>query len=157
MRSFIFFVVCCAALIQFSGAQTVVPRDRDGLLKGEGMGLASSAELNGYPGPKHVIQLRNELGLTLDQLRKAEALMEGVQASAKVIGQQVVDEEESLENLFQSGSPDERKVQSSLQEIGRLRADLRFLHLQAHLRMKEVLTPEQIQKYNKVRGHRADG
>jgi hypothetical protein len=28
-----------------------------GLLKGDGMGFAKAAELNGYPGPKHVLDL----------------------------------------------------------------------------------------------------
>jgi hypothetical protein len=34
------------------------------LLKGDGMGFAKAAELNGYPGPKHVLDLAEKLKLT---------------------------------------------------------------------------------------------
>lgn len=37
------------------------------LRAGEGMGLALAAELNGYPGPRHVLDLANQLGLTDEQ------------------------------------------------------------------------------------------
>ena len=35
-----------------------------GLLAGRGLGMAQAAELNHYPGPAHVLELRTELGLT---------------------------------------------------------------------------------------------
>ena len=34
------------------------------LKAGRGMGLALAAELNGYPGPSHLIELPDQLGLT---------------------------------------------------------------------------------------------
>jgi hypothetical protein len=34
------------------------------LLKGEGLGMAKAAELNGYPGPLHVLTLARELELS---------------------------------------------------------------------------------------------
>jgi len=34
------------------------------LRNGEGMGMAKAAELNGYPGPIHVLALVAQLGLT---------------------------------------------------------------------------------------------
>ena len=34
------------------------------LREGRGMGLSLPAELNGYPGPKHVLELADGLGLT---------------------------------------------------------------------------------------------
>ena len=34
------------------------------LKAGRGMGLALAGELNGYPGPKHVLELAKELNLT---------------------------------------------------------------------------------------------
>lgn len=33
-------------------------------LSGQGMGYAKAAELNSYPGPKHVLELARELGLS---------------------------------------------------------------------------------------------
>ncbi|HXH46834.1 MAG TPA: hypothetical protein VNK51_23725 [Bradyrhizobium sp.] len=43
----------------------------DDLRAGRGMGLALAAELNGYPGPSHVLELRDRLGLTVDQASKS--------------------------------------------------------------------------------------
>jgi hypothetical protein len=34
------------------------------LAEGRGMGLARAAELNSFPGPMHVLELANELGLS---------------------------------------------------------------------------------------------
>lgn len=136
-----------------SVAQNAVPPDHEGLLRGEGMGLARLAEENGYPGPKHVLELRNELGLSPDQFRKVEALREGVRVSARIVGQQIVEKETELSNLYRTASADEVQVQSLLREIGTLRADLRFIHLQAHMRMREILTPGQIGKYYELREH----
>src|SRR5687767_11125254 len=36
-------------------------KDVDGLLAGSGMGYAKAAELNGYPGPMHVLELAEKL------------------------------------------------------------------------------------------------
>jgi acetylornithine/succinyldiaminopimelate/putrescine aminotransferase len=37
------------------------------LKAGRGMGLALAAELNGYPGPNHLLELSDKLALTSDQ------------------------------------------------------------------------------------------
>jgi len=55
----------------YTGQQTrsikaLSPEDIDELRKGAGMGLAKAAELNGYPGPLHVLALTKELRLTPD-------------------------------------------------------------------------------------------
>jgi Spy/CpxP family protein refolding chaperone len=133
--------------------QTVVPSDREGLLKGLGMGLASYAEENGYAGPKHVLELKDELGLTQDQLKKTEALQKMVAISAAAKGQQIVQAEEELNELFEAGTINGKVLRFKLGQIGNLRADLQFIHLQAHLRMKQVLTADQIGRYKKLRGH----
>src|SRR5216684_672751 len=39
----------------------------DDLMNGRGMGLAKAGELNGYPGPIHVLDMGAELGLTQEQ------------------------------------------------------------------------------------------
>jgi hypothetical protein len=49
----------------------------EGLLAGEGMGFALAAELNGHPGPKHVLELASELDLSADQVAQVEAIFEG--------------------------------------------------------------------------------
>jgi hypothetical protein len=53
------------------------------LRKGEGMGMAKAAELNGYPGPVHVLALAAQLGLTETQQRDVRAIFERMSAAAK--------------------------------------------------------------------------
>lgn len=133
-------------------SQPTVPPDKDSLLKGLGMGLATIADVNNYPGPKHVINLKTELGLTRDQLKKTEALDKVVSSSAIAKGEEVVQAEEELFKLFEAGTVSEKALRSKLEQIGNLRSDLRFIHLQAHLRMKQILTPDQIKHYSEIRG-----
>lgn len=133
-------------------AQPTNPPDRDGLLKGLGMGLAMIADMNNYPGPKHVIELKDDLNLTRDQLKKTEALDKVVSSAAVGKGGEIVQAEEELGKLFEAASISEKSLRSKVEEIAKLRADLRFIHLQAHLRMKQILTPEQIKKYSEMKG-----
>lgn len=123
------------------------------LLSGAGMGLAKTAELNGYPGPRHVLDLSDTLGLTDEQKARAQALFDEMHAEAVALGQQIVEEEQALEALFASGHAGEATVRARTERIGALRGALRFVHLRAHLRMKEVLTPEQAEAYDRLRGY----
>jgi len=133
-------------------AQPTVPPDKDALLKGLGMGLATIADVNNYPGPKHVISLKTELRLTREQLKKTEALDKVVSSSAVAKGEEIVLAEEELYKFFEIGTISEKALRLQLEQIGKLRADLRFIHLQAHLRMKQILTSDQIKQYNEIRG-----
>src|SRR5450755_4050645 len=71
-------------------------------LSGKGMGLAKAAELNGYPGPAHVLELANQLELSPTQRVKTEAIFERMQTSARETGRRLVDEERRLDELFVS-------------------------------------------------------
>lgn len=147
----IFLTAVAATMV----AQPTIPPDKESLLKGLGMGLAEVADIYDYPGPKHAIVLKNELGLTRDQLKKTEALDKVVSSSAVAKGGEIVQAEEELGKLFEAGTINEKMLRSKLEEIGKLRAELRFIHLQAHVRMKQILTPEQIKRYAELRGHEA--
>ena len=45
-----------------------------GYMTGEGMGMALAAELNHYPGPKHVLELADSLAITAAQRTEVEAI-----------------------------------------------------------------------------------
>ncbi len=141
------------ALVGQSFGQALVPSDREELLKGHGMGMASYAEENGYPGPKHTLELKDQLGLIQDQLRKTEALGKVVTCSAVAKGQEIIQVEEELNKLFEAGTMNEKLLRSKLEQVAMLRVNLRFIHLQAHLRMKQILTADQIQRYKELRGN----
>ena len=42
-----------------------------------------------------------------------------------------------------------------LLEIGRISAQLRYIHLEAHLRQQQLLTPAQRQEYDVLRGYQS--
>jgi hypothetical protein len=60
------------------------------LRNGEGMGMAKAAELNGYPGPIHVLALAAQLGLTESQHREVTAIFERMSAAAKLLGGELI-------------------------------------------------------------------
>lgn len=130
-----------------------IPQDRDGLEKGEGLGIALPAELNGYPGPKHVIELKDSLGLSAPQEKDVKAFFEEMKSDAVALGKKIILAEESLNYAFSSGRISEDSLRIRSVEIGKLRGQLRAVHLLAHLRTKGILTAAQVEKYMRLRGH----
>src|SRR5712691_9243222 len=59
------------------------------LLEGRGMGLAKAAELNSFPGPLHVLQLADPLGLSDAQRTATEALYVDMRKKAQPIGRKI--------------------------------------------------------------------
>ena len=73
------------------------------LQEGRGMGLALSAELNGYPGPRHVLDLGDDLQLSPAQRFAFEALFAEMQAAAQRLGAEILAREAALEQDFRGG------------------------------------------------------
>ena len=122
-------------------------------LEGRGMGLAKAAELNGYPGPKHVLELREALQLTPGQIKQAEQLMAEVIRKAPEIGKKIVVLERELDGDFSEKKGTPLQIQNIVTDIARLNGELRWVHLSAHIRMKTHLSPEQIAVYDHRRGY----
>lgn len=133
--------------------KALAAEDVESYLAGKGMGLAKAAELNGYPGPSHVLSLAGELGLSPEQKQRTEALFNAMEAKAKEIGRSLVDEERRLDELFASRSITPESLARSLKRIGELQAQVRQAHLESHLAQIEILTPEQVASYMKLRGY----
>jgi len=127
------------------------------LLAGKGMGLAKAAELNGYPGPAHVLELAADLALTAEQRARTQAVWQAMDARAKVIGQQVIDAERELDALFASKQVTRERLAAQLDRIGALQGQLRAVHLDAHLEQARILTPEQTSRYAALRGYTGEG
>jgi Spy/CpxP family protein refolding chaperone len=124
-----------------------------GYLNGDGMSLALAAELNGYPGPKHILENEGPLGLTAEQKEKVQEAFDGMKRDAQSLGKRLVDKETELDRLFAEKKIDGGRLPEYLAEIGRINAELRSVHLRTHLEMVEVLTPEQTAQYNRLRGY----
>lgn len=122
-------------------------------LVGEGMGMALPAELNGYPGPRHVLALRAELELTPEQVEQIQALFDAMQPQAVELGKAILVAEAALESEFRSQTISEESLGSQLQQIADLQAELRFVHLRAHLATVALLSPHQVHQYNALRGY----
>lgn len=122
--------------------------------EGRGMALALAAELNGYPGPMHVLELQEALELTATQRQSTEAVFDEMKAAAVSIGQQIVVMEEELDRMFSSHTIDAESLATQVTGIAELQGRLRVIHLQAHLRMMDVLSEEQIRRYAMQRGYR---
>ncbi|PAQ01211.1 periplasmic heavy metal sensor [Mesorhizobium mediterraneum] len=123
------------------------------LMAGRGMGLALAAELNSYPGPSHVLDLRDALDLSDEQASRTKALLDQMKAETIPLGRRIIEEETELDRLFS-----ERKIISAhLVEMTKTIADgqgaLRAAHLRYHLDMAELLTSEQIGRYSQLRGY----
>lgn len=129
------------------------PAEIDGLLKGKGMGLARAAELNGYPGPMHVLELSEELELTADQIASTRALYERMLDSATRLGAEIVVAEKELDELFRSRRANEAALNELMERVGRLRAQVRGVHLAAHIEQTKLLSEDQIARYARLRGY----
>ena len=124
-----------------------------GLLNGDGLGMALPAELNGYPGPKHVLELGAMLGLSTDQEAKIRAIFDEMQAQAPSLGKTIVELERELDQSFAEGSITEPRLDARLEAIAKQRMRLRATHLRAHLRLLPVLTESQREQYEQARGY----
>jgi Spy/CpxP family protein refolding chaperone len=133
------------------------PQEVADYLNGKGMGLARAAELNGYPGPAHVLELVDQLGLTVEQRTQTEALFQHMRARAVTLGTALIEAERRLDHLFASRTVTATLLEEVLARLGQLQSQLRQVHLEAHLAQAAVLTPQQAAKYHELRGYAAHG
>ena len=120
----------CAASSAYVGQESraikaLSAQDVRGLLEGQGMGLPRAAELNGYPGPMHVLELARPLALTQAQHTVTQALMSRHKAEARALGAQLVEAERALDSAFAARTIDPVSLERLLGDIGRLQAAVR--------------------------------
>ncbi|MCP5075832.1 MAG: hypothetical protein GY947_21395 [Rhodobacteraceae bacterium] len=127
--------------------------DIDDLVNGRGWGFAKAAELNGFPGPLHVLELADELRLTSAQIERIQAVFDVMNAEARELGKAYVGNEALMDEAFESGVITDEKLNTLTENSARIRARLRATHLSAHLKTKPILTRHQIMSYNKLRGY----
>jgi Spy/CpxP family protein refolding chaperone len=132
------------------------PEQVDDLQSGRGMGLALAAELNGYPGPLHVLELADQLDLTASQRAETQRLFDAMQADAVALGEQVIAAEAALDRLFATGTASDAAITAAAVEVGRAQGVLRAHHLRYHVAMRELLSPHQVARYGQLRGYAAE-
>jgi Spy/CpxP family protein refolding chaperone len=115
--------------------------------------MARAAELNGFPGPRHVLDLHSELGLDQATIDRAQQLFDQMKSEAQPLGAQVVALEKSLGEAFASQTIDETTLTDEISSLAALMGQLREVHLRAHIRMKAALSPQQVARYDELRGY----
>lgn len=129
------------------------PNDIEGYLAGSGMGFAKAAELHHYPGPKHVLELTDQRNLTEQQRTQTLDIYETMRQEAIRLGKRVVEEERHLDHLFASQTITEDTLGEITSDIVRYQGQLRQVHLRAHIAQRRLLTAQQIQHYDALRGY----
>jgi Spy/CpxP family protein refolding chaperone len=124
-----------------------------GYLNGKGLGYAKVAELNQFPGPKHVLELRKELDLSEEQIKQTQHIFDQMKVYAVALGEQFIAKEQELDKRFSENNIDDESLALLLSEIGALKTKLRYVHLKSHLEQKAILSKHQIQLYDQLRGY----
>ena len=123
------------------------------LKAGRGMSLALPAELNGYPGLRHVLEFAEQLGLTDQQRADVQRLFDDMTTEAIPLGEKLIAQEAELDRLFAARVVTPSGLGSATAAIGATQAELRNAHLKYHLLTSGLLTAAQMQRYSQLRGY----
>ena len=129
------------------------PQEEKQYLEGAGMGYAKAAELNHFPGPMHVLELADPLGLSIEQITTTEKLMKLHKAEARAIGAKLVEAERALDALFRGGKVSHDDLSRAVTRVAALQGEYRLSHLETHRRMRALLSEDQVRRYDVLRGH----
>ena len=72
-------------------------------------------------------------------------------------GAELIALDRALDRKFREGTVTAVSLERMLGEIGKVQSVLRFVHLKTHLKTPEILTPDQIRRYNQLRGYAKAG
>ena len=119
------------------------------------MGLALAAELNGYPGPMHVLELAGQLDLTADQRTSVQQLFDSMKAEAIPVGTRLIEQKAELDRLFASRAITADRLKAMTASIAETQGALRDTHLKYHLSTAAILSQHQMRRYADLRGYAA--
>lgn len=136
-----------------SPVRGLTPGEIQELKTGAGMRLALPAELNGYPGPKHVLDLANDLGLNASQRQAVQSLYDRTNQQARAAGEKVLESYRALDGWFRNGTGSADDLEQLVKTLGEREAQLRLVHLRAHVECRDLLTDHQVELYKDLRGY----
>lgn len=119
--------------------------------EGRGFGMAFAADQNGYPGPMHVLELKDRLRLTAEQETRAQGLTQAMFAESRPKSTRLLEAEARLRRLFADRVADEASVRAAVADAEQARRDVRLVHLLFHLRTRALLTEAQVAAYHEAR------
>ena len=74
-------------------------------------------------------------------------------AAAKPLGDELIAQEQALDQLFAKGDITPDQLTAATAAIAELQGRLRTVHLSAHLETRALLNPDQIARYQQLRGY----
>jgi hypothetical protein len=77
----------------------------------------------------------------------------GLHRAAKPLGAELIAREQVLDQLFAKGEITPERLATATAAIGELQGRLRSVHLAAHLETRASLNPDQIARYQQLRGY----
>src|SRR5712692_2594350 len=108
--------------------QTYEKAFEQNVAEGRGFGMAFAADRNGYPGPLHVLELKDRLKLTADQEAKMQAMLAAMFAESKPKSARLLESEAKLRQLFAGSRADEAAVKAAVTEVETARTEVRLVH-----------------------------
>lgn len=120
---------------------------------GRGWGFAKPAELNGLPGPLHVLELAERLKLTEAQRAEVTKIFQRMRRDAIAAGEDFLKAERALDAVFAAGAVTAPSIEQLAKAAGIARARVRAVHLRAHLATTPILSVHQRHMYRELRGY----
>ena len=155
------YIAASSLISPYSGEEiriikSLSDEDIDDLLNGRGWGLAKPAELNGVPGPAHLLEMKTQIALSAEQVSAIEVIWSEMNQNARRLGEHYVALERELNEQFATGQITSDTLKTLLLKIATVQTELRYTHLFAHLEASPVLKPAQVALYNRLRGYSSD-
>jgi len=120
-------------------------------LKGRDIKALSQQQINDL---KHVLELADQLKLNEQQKKRMQEMFKAMTKETKTLGVTVIETERRLDTLFKSKTVNEQNLKEATLKAGEAQAKLREAHLRYHLSTIAVLSKEQVDTYNRLRGYR---
>ncbi|MGI8831735.1 MAG: Spy/CpxP family protein refolding chaperone [Nitrososphaeraceae archaeon] len=136
--------------------KSLSPEDIESLQTGTGDafgGMAKLAELNGYPGPRHVLDLAYELKMSNEQKENIKTIYDNMKNKSVELGQEILNVEKIANEEFINKTITDSQMKQLIFKSSEIYGQLRYAHLSTHLKMLAILTPEQVNLYNNLRGY----
>ena len=126
-------------------------RDVETVLAGESYGDAALAEATGYPNPILVMDWADRLDLSAPQRAAIARIRDRMLADVREIAPDLIRAQTDLEAMFRSGRASEGRVQILTMKLADLEGRIRFIHLQARLKLRFEMTRDQLATYHRIK------
>jgi Spy/CpxP family protein refolding chaperone len=100
---------------------------------------------------RFLLRLQSEIGLTGEQEQKIETMMLAHEETTIRRASDIKVLELKFASLLKNNRIDRREMEKMAREVGKLKTDLQVDHLNYLLDLRDILTPEQIQKIEKIK------